>query len=207
MGMWGASAKLAASVGYVKSDEQFTREDIAVSAGLRSNVQVRFHTEPLDNRRMASDRTLDKLKDQSMVPATEKSSLIDGTRATTAPKLPTPVGGGGLIGRDGGTMDEAVKARERAANEEQAKAKQKEAGDSGKPADKPVVEGGGDVGGGGGGGATKTDANKIGAVKALAAGQAPGNGGRRRAAGVRRLSRTPPAGSARVPVPIREVTT
>jgi hypothetical protein len=198
MGMWGASAKLAASVGYVKSDEQFTREDIAVSAGLRSNVQVRFHTEPLDNRRMASDRTLDRLKDQAMVPATEKTALLDSTRATTAPKLPTPAGSGSLLGRDAGTMNEAVNARERAAKEEQAKPK-----DGGGDSGKPVVEGGGD---GGGGGAIATDP-KLSQGKALAAVQALGNGGRRHAAGVRRLSssRTPPAGSARVP--IREVTT
>src|SRR5690606_25564952 len=40
MGAWGASAKLSASVGYVKSDDQFSREDIAVQAGLRSSVDL-----------------------------------------------------------------------------------------------------------------------------------------------------------------------
>jgi hypothetical protein len=114
MGAWGASARMAASVGYVKTDERHTREDIAVQAGLRSNVEVRFHTEPLDTHRMASNRTLDQIRARSMVPETEQArSLLETAppRATRQPSLPTPAAAGTLIQRDR-TLDEARRARE-----------------------------------------------------------------------------------------------
>jgi len=71
MGMWGASANMQATVGYVKSDEQFSREDIAVRAGLRSSVDIGFHTEPIALNRMASPRQVQHIQNQSMVPETE----------------------------------------------------------------------------------------------------------------------------------------
>jgi hypothetical protein len=119
MGAWGASARLSASVGFVKSDEQYTREDIAVQAGLRSSVDVRFHTEPLDTQRVANERTLDRLRDRSLVPDAERSAsrnLIETapTRATERPRFPTPSAPGSLISREGGgTLEEARRARER----------------------------------------------------------------------------------------------
>jgi hypothetical protein len=150
MGLWGASARMAASVGYVKSDEQLTKEDIAVSAGLRSSVDVRFRAVPLDMRRMASDRTLDKIRDQSMVPEAERalapgSLLSQQTPGTTERTLPTPSQPGSLLAK-GDTMSEAVKAREKAAEQkkaDEAAAKQKDKG-AAKPkdgADKPAEAG------------------------------------------------------------------
>lgn len=103
MGAWGASAKMAASVGYVRSDEQFTQEDIAVSAGLRSTVDLRFRTVPLDVTRMAGDRTLDQIQERSKVPEREMElgSLIAKAppRATSKPTLPTPADPGSLLAR------------------------------------------------------------------------------------------------------------
>jgi hypothetical protein len=98
MGMWGASAKMSATVGYVKSDEQFSREDIALRAGLRSSVDVGFHTEPISLERMASKKTIEKMQSQAMVPDTEKaladkSLLTEDERKTTRPKfedIPVP---------------------------------------------------------------------------------------------------------------------
>ena len=114
MGMWGASARMAASVGYVHSDEQHTREDIAVSAGIRSSVDVRFHTEPLDTRRVASDRTLDQLRARALVPDTEQNlhrNLLEtaAPRDTARPALPAP--SRNLLAGDR-TLDEARRARE-----------------------------------------------------------------------------------------------
>jgi hypothetical protein len=138
MGLWGASAKLSASVGFVKSDDQLTKEDIAVSAGLRSSVDVRFRAVPLDMKRMASDRTLDKIRDRSMVPETEKAIgpgglLTQQTPATTQRTMPTPAAPGSLLsGKGGDTMSEAVKAREKAAAE---KKKEEDAAKAKKDAD------------------------------------------------------------------------
>jgi hypothetical protein len=92
MGMWGASASMSATVGYVKSDEQFSREDIALRAGLRSSVDVAFHTEPISLERMASRKTIEKMQAQAMVPETEKSladkSLLTADeRKTAKPKF------------------------------------------------------------------------------------------------------------------------
>jgi hypothetical protein len=91
VGAWGASAKMAASVGYVKSDEQLSREDIAVSAGLRSSVDVRFRTVPFDTKRVASNRTLDQIRNRALVPEVEKeaapgSLLSEPKLATSTPK-------------------------------------------------------------------------------------------------------------------------
>lgn len=90
MGMWGASASLQATVGYIRSDEQFTREDIALRAGLRSSVDIGFHTEPLDLNRMASPNRVGRIRDRSMVPEAERnreSLLTPDERRTTRPTL------------------------------------------------------------------------------------------------------------------------
>jgi hypothetical protein len=71
MGMWGASANIQATVGYVKNDDQFTREDIALRAGLRSSVDIGFHTEPIALDRMTGKKQIKKISDRSMNPETE----------------------------------------------------------------------------------------------------------------------------------------
>ncbi len=95
MGMWGASASMSATVGYVTSDEKYSREDIAVRAGLRSSVDVAFHTEPLQIDRMASKRTVAGLREKSMVPEAEQSLLVAEERKTSRPQfepIPPPPG-------------------------------------------------------------------------------------------------------------------
>ena len=87
-GMWGASASMSATVGYVKSDKQFTREDIALRAGLRSKVDIGFHTEPVRLDRMAPKRTIDRITERSKVPDVE-TNLLAGTP-----------GSGSLLGKD-----------------------------------------------------------------------------------------------------------
>jgi hypothetical protein len=120
MGAWGASARMSASVGYVKSDEQYSREDIAVQAGLRSSVDLRFRTLPLDIGRMADARTLEGVRAGSMVPEVERD-LAAGSpleanpeRRTSAPNRPQPLRQGELLERDAGTRDEARNAYETA---------------------------------------------------------------------------------------------
>ncbi len=70
-GMWGASANMQATVGYVTSDEQFSREEIAVRAGLRSDVEVNFHTEPIQLNRMTSEGAVRDIRNRSMNPVAE----------------------------------------------------------------------------------------------------------------------------------------
>jgi len=91
MGMWGASANMQATVGYVRSDDQFTREDISVRAGLRSTVDVGFRTEPIAMNRMASHQTVQHVQAQSMNPETEQqlaTLLSPDERRTQRPAQP-----------------------------------------------------------------------------------------------------------------------
>jgi hypothetical protein len=95
MGMWGASASMSATVGYVKSDEQYSREDIAVRAGLRSSVDVAFHTEPIALERMASKKTIQNMQSGAMNPdaeksIAEKSLLSNDERKTKKPAFAPP---------------------------------------------------------------------------------------------------------------------
>ena len=94
-GMWGASANMQATVGFVRSDDQFSREDIALQAGLRSSVDVAFHTEPIAIDRMANPSEVRRIRDRSMVPATEHrlDNLLTGderrTQRAEQPPIPT----------------------------------------------------------------------------------------------------------------------
>jgi hypothetical protein len=94
MGMWGASANMQATVGYVRSDEQFSREDISLRAGLRSSVDIGFHTEPIALDRMATPRQRQHIQGQAMVPETEqalRNQLTPDERRTTRPTFdPVP---------------------------------------------------------------------------------------------------------------------
>ena len=87
VGAWGASAKLSATVGYVKAEEETSKEDIAVSAGLRSSVDLRFRSLPLDTRRIANDRTIDQLRSKSMSPDAEKE-IAPGGLLTDSKRTP-----------------------------------------------------------------------------------------------------------------------
>jgi hypothetical protein len=129
VGAWGASAKLSATVGYVRSDDQVSREEVAVSAGLRSSVDVRFRTVPLDTKKIANDRTLDQIRGKSLVPEAERapgSLLSQSSVGTTQRTIPAPAAAPEM-----GTMAAAEKAREEARKKEEAEKAKKE----GKPAD------------------------------------------------------------------------
>jgi uncharacterized membrane protein YgcG len=161
MGMWGASASMSATVGYVRSDEQFTREDIALRAGLRSSVDIGFRTEPLQLDRMANSQSVNRIRERSMVPETERTMAAGGapanllapiTRNTAAPNFgnipdlmtpPTPP-----------TPGQATTPAGEAGSSEGSDSG--EPGDSGGSGDSSDASGSGDAGGGsadtGGGG-------------------------------------------------------
>ena len=95
MGAWGASANMSASVGHVRDDQQFSQEEIASRAGLRSSVDLIFHSEPIRLDRVASDQQRQQIAANSRVPAaswTDSSTLLSSERRTsstvTLPELP-----------------------------------------------------------------------------------------------------------------------
>ena len=100
-GPWAASASVSATVGYVRSDDQYTREEMASQAGLRSSVDLVFRTEQVPLDRMANDAAQQRLMSRTNVPATNWSqgSLLGTETRTTrrefgevpdAPPLPEP---------------------------------------------------------------------------------------------------------------------
>ncbi len=97
IGAWGASASMSASVGYVQSDQVHTQEEIATRAGLRSSVDLVFHTEPVQLGQMATPETRRRIQSNARVPAAweDNQSLLGTPRLTppslgTVPPLPTP---------------------------------------------------------------------------------------------------------------------
>ena len=129
MGVWGASASLSATVGYVKSDEQFSREDMRIKAGLRSRVSLGFHTEPFQLGRMASQTRQRNIQSKAMNPEAETPDLLGSKieRNTSSPKfdsipaMPTPADPGSQAQRDlrakkdfGPKKDEPKKAGDKA---------------------------------------------------------------------------------------------
>lgn len=93
MGMWGASANMQATVGYVKSDEQFSREDIALRAGLRSSVDIGFHTEPIALNRMATASQVQHVTRGSSNPEEEfkLQALLTADERKTRPPTFDPI--------------------------------------------------------------------------------------------------------------------
>lgn len=121
VGNWGASAKMSASVGYVSSDDQYSREDLALQAGLRSSVNLRFRTLPFDVRHVAGERTIQEIQNSSLNPDGPTNLLATNpTQLTAAPTMPTLANQGELLAEDRGTMAAAEKAREDAQAAEQA---------------------------------------------------------------------------------------
>jgi hypothetical protein len=93
VGAWGASARMSATVGYVRSNNDWSREDIAVRAGLQSSVDVTFRTDQIPLDRMASRAAQDRLRERARVPEAERqqSSLLTGNeRQTSAPEFAPP---------------------------------------------------------------------------------------------------------------------
>ncbi|MEM7307056.1 MAG: hypothetical protein AAF682_10325, partial [Planctomycetota bacterium] len=103
-GSWGASASMSATVGYVKSDDVQTQEEISSRAGLRSSVDLQFRTETVPLDRMTSPGAIQNIRSNSANPASwpaaadvSRSSIAatPATRPTapnlgTIPSLPTP---------------------------------------------------------------------------------------------------------------------
>jgi len=78
VGPWSASASVSASVGQVKSDHQFTNEQLGVRAGLRSSVDLAFRTEQVPLDRLADEKQRVRLEKAARVPAsvTEGGSIL-----------------------------------------------------------------------------------------------------------------------------------
>lgn len=93
-GAWGAAAQVGTTVGIVKDDENATSEQIASQAGLRSSVDLTFHTEPVQLDHMASLELRKQIIENTHVPDahwTEGSILRDDERSSfdQLPDVPT----------------------------------------------------------------------------------------------------------------------
>jgi hypothetical protein len=91
MGLWGASAYVNTSIGKVESDQQYTQEQLASRAGLRSSVDLAFRTEQIPLDRMADEKARVKLNLAARVPADVDSGpslLQNAPVATAAPSMP-----------------------------------------------------------------------------------------------------------------------
>jgi hypothetical protein len=100
-GPWGASASVSASVGYVKSDEQYSKEEVASQAALRSSVDLVFRTENVSLDTLATPTEQRRIASQTKIPETKWSTVSGGSILTTdrmtkredfgkVPDAPTP---------------------------------------------------------------------------------------------------------------------
>jgi hypothetical protein len=100
-GLWMASAGVNTSIGKVKSDHQYTAEQVAVRAGLRSSVELAFRTEQVPLDRLADANARVKIGQNARVPADVSSGgmlrdirtgfgpvSIDSVPATPFPEAP-----------------------------------------------------------------------------------------------------------------------
>ena len=74
--------------GFVKTDEQFTREDLALSAGLRSSVDIAFRTDQIPLDRFARRARIRQIDQRQMVPGS--GLLTDVDRETSGGHLRDP---------------------------------------------------------------------------------------------------------------------
>jgi hypothetical protein len=92
-GPWGASASASTSVGQVKSDQQYTNEQIGVRAGLRSSVDLAFRTEQVPLDRMADPRARVRIDANARVPTDVGGAQgILATAPAPASFSPLPMG-------------------------------------------------------------------------------------------------------------------
>jgi hypothetical protein len=123
IGAWGASAHVNAGFSRVESDSQYSKEEMAARAGLRSSVDLAFRTEQVPLDRLADQKARVKIDASARVPASvSDGSLLSNERAIAPPSvdLKPPAD------TDSAT---ATKAREDAAK--------REAAEKNKPAAKP----------------------------------------------------------------------
>jgi hypothetical protein len=150
-GIWSASASVQSTIGYVRTDDLSTREATNASADLNSSVELQFRTDQIPLDRIASERTVERLRLNTLNPEKELQIAAETDRARIAadqaiakarldrktsefaPPLEKPAGtqADQLVG----AIKDKVAGKEGDQKKEPEKAAQKEAG--AKPADKP----------------------------------------------------------------------
>jgi hypothetical protein len=84
VGIWGVSASVSTSIGRVESDHQYTQQQLASRAGLRSSVDLAFRTEQIPLDRMASRDARARIDANSRVPAgSDQGTLLTTERRAT----------------------------------------------------------------------------------------------------------------------------
>jgi hypothetical protein len=129
VGMWGASAHVNTGFSSVQSDHEYSKEEIATRAGLRSSVDLAFRTEQIPLDKFANEKARVKLDANARVPM----SVADGKDSLlTTEQFSKPVEKGSTVAPTKSDEDTkgATKAREDAAKkkaDDEAKKKADEA--------------------------------------------------------------------------------
>ena len=90
-GPFGASIQASTAVGRVRSDHQYTAEQIAARAGLRSSVQLAFRTEQVPLNRMADQQARVRISQNARVPDVTEHAILDGTQSISAAFQPNQI--------------------------------------------------------------------------------------------------------------------
>ena len=84
LGIWSASASVQSTIGYVRTDDLSTREATNASADLNSSVELQFRTDQVPLDRIASEKTVERLKLNTLNPEKELQIAADTDRARIA---------------------------------------------------------------------------------------------------------------------------
>jgi hypothetical protein len=97
VGPWGASANVSTTVGYVRSDQLHTQEEIASRAGLRSSVDLTFRSEQVPLDRLADQQARQAIMARTPTPTSWSShpevsggSHLSGPTFSAPPAPPAP---------------------------------------------------------------------------------------------------------------------
>lgn len=91
LGPWGASARVATNFSKVHADQQSTKEEMSVRAGLRSSVDLAFRTEQIPLDRVADEKARVKLNLNAMVPVDVSAKTLDGKSSLQPVDMTAPV--------------------------------------------------------------------------------------------------------------------
>jgi hypothetical protein len=118
VGMWGASAHVNTGFSSVQSDHEYSKEEIATRAGLRSSVDLAFRTEQIPLDKFANEKARVKLDANARVPM----SVSDGKESLlSSEKMEKPTDMKVNIVKSDEDSKAATKAREDAAKREKEK--------------------------------------------------------------------------------------
>jgi hypothetical protein len=83
-GLWSASGSVQSTIGYVRTDDLTTREATNASADLNSSLELQFRTDQVPLDRIASEKTVERLRLNTLNPEKELQIAAETERARIA---------------------------------------------------------------------------------------------------------------------------